>query len=359
VATARRASERDRGLAREQARELEFAVAEVGLLAAHPAHVERARDLAADEERHDDQRLGLLGCAGDGARARIGKHIVHAFGGAVGDHPAGDPTIDRERGLFDQGCKSIARQNRAQKAFDPIHPIDRQVVVSHHGLERIRDEVEHALRIERRKEALVDLEQPALACERPPGLLVGPPPAVADPPQNAVGEGQHDRGLGQRQDHVGGLGGLRGARARVPDRFAEHARPEGEDQQDQERPPAFGREREHGARERQDDGGVDAVRQECPCSDAERHEHDPGGQQIAVREAARDEPDGDEDRDDEQPGDYELFRAPGLRGPHGVDDIEHDRRRGAQGREAREPAVVTRSEGSRSGRDRISHRTRS
>ena len=50
----------DRRLAREQARKVELLGAEVGFPLTHSADVEGSRDLAADEERHYDKRLGFV-----------------------------------------------------------------------------------------------------------------------------------------------------------------------------------------------------------------------------------------------------------------------------------------------------------
>ena len=139
-----------RCLASEKSRELEFADAEMRLSLAHPAQVERAGDLATNQERDDDQRLGLIGGAGDRGGPFIEMNVIDALGLTMLDHPARDPHVERKGRAHDQLRKTVARLHRPHHACRAINPIDGEVVIGQNRLQRIRDEVEHALRIQRR-----------------------------------------------------------------------------------------------------------------------------------------------------------------------------------------------------------------
>ena len=91
--------------------------------------------------------------------------LVGQDGLAVVDDPAGDPGAERALVGEDQVGEPVAGDDRAADAGGAVDPVDGQRVVGHDRLERVGDEVEHAGRLERRQQPLVDLEQAALALE--------------------------------------------------------------------------------------------------------------------------------------------------------------------------------------------------
>ena len=91
-----RVVDRERGSVAEALREEELLVGERRVLA-DAVDVERALELAARDERHRDERLGLDRRAGNEAHARIEVRLVREHGLAVVDGPAGDALAERER----------------------------------------------------------------------------------------------------------------------------------------------------------------------------------------------------------------------------------------------------------------------
>ena len=155
--------EGQRRLAGEQLDELELVLAEVGLLAAHPSDVERADDLAGNADRDDDHRLRLGRRARDLDRARIAEGIVGEDPFAIGDDPAADPDLDRPGVVEDHLGEAVASDDCPPDARLEVAAIDRERVVRHDRLQGVGDHLEDALRVAGRDQALVDLEQPALA----------------------------------------------------------------------------------------------------------------------------------------------------------------------------------------------------
>jgi hypothetical protein len=157
--------QRDRGLTREQLGELELVGRERGLCFAHPPDVERADRLAVDEQGNDDHGFRLERGAGHLHGAWIEVRLVGADRLAVVDHPAGDPDTERALVRQDQLREPIPRDDGAPDAGFTIGTVDRQRVVWNDRLERIRDQVEDAGRVEHRQQPLVDLEEATLAFE--------------------------------------------------------------------------------------------------------------------------------------------------------------------------------------------------
>ena len=157
--------EGDRGLAGEQLGQLELVGAEGCFGIAHPADVQGADGRAVDDERDDDHRLGLERRARDLDRARVEVRLIGEDGLAVVDHPATDPGAERALVGEDQVGEPVAGDDRAADAGGPVDLVDGQRVVWHDRPQRIGDEVEHAGRLERRQQTLVDLEQSSLALE--------------------------------------------------------------------------------------------------------------------------------------------------------------------------------------------------
>ena len=164
----------DGRLAGEQLHQLELVAREVGLVATHPRHVERADDLARHEERAHDHRLRLLRRARDLHRARVEVRVVGQDRLAVADRPAGDARVQRALVREDQVREPVAGDDRPPDPGVAVHAVDRQRVVGDHGLEGVRDHLEHAARVERGEEPLVHLEEAALALEAMTELLLLP-----------------------------------------------------------------------------------------------------------------------------------------------------------------------------------------
>ena len=164
-------AERDRRLGREELDQLELVPREVRLDAAHARHVERADHLARDEQRADDHRFRLLGRAGDLDRAGVHVGVVGQDRLAVADRPARDADIQRALVGHDQLREPVPGDDGPPDPGHPVHAVDRQRVVGHDRLERVRDHLENARRVQRRQQALVDLQQPALALQAVGKLL--------------------------------------------------------------------------------------------------------------------------------------------------------------------------------------------
>jgi hypothetical protein len=205
----------------------------------------------------------------------------------VRDDPAGDATVEGERVLQDERREAVARKNGAQQARVAIDAIDREVVVGDHRLERVCDEVEDLLRVERREEALVERKQLALARERMLAARAGYAPLVTDPPHKPVGEGQHDRRLRERHRRTHEAGEVRHPTHDVSRGLARHARAEGEDEHSQEAAAAHDRHDEEGACQRHDRSTKETVRERGARHYPEGHEHDARDQQQPWREAPR------------------------------------------------------------------------
>ena len=157
--------EGDRGLPGEQLGQLELVRAEGRLGLAAAADVERADGLAADDERDDDHRLRLERRAGHLDGPRVEVRLVGQDRLAVVHDPAGDPGTERDLVGQDRLGELVARDDRPPDPGGPVGLVDGQRVVRDDRLERIGDEVEHAGRLERGQQSLVDLEQPALALQ--------------------------------------------------------------------------------------------------------------------------------------------------------------------------------------------------
>ncbi len=158
-------AEGDRGLRREQLDQLELVLAEVRLDPAHAREVEGADDVARTEQRAHEHRLGLLGRARDLERPVVEMGVVGEHGLAAVDRPAGDPRIQRALVLEDHLRVAVAGEHGAPHLDRAVDAVDGQGVVRDHDLERVGDHLEHAARVEGGEQALVDLEQPALALE--------------------------------------------------------------------------------------------------------------------------------------------------------------------------------------------------
>ena len=81
----------------------------------------------------------------------------------MGDDPTGDPAGDRAGIVEDHVGEAITGDDSAADSGLEVAPVDRQRVVRHDGLEGVRDHLEDTLRVARRDQPLVHLEQPALA----------------------------------------------------------------------------------------------------------------------------------------------------------------------------------------------------
>ena len=157
-----RVAEGDRGLGREELRELELVLAEVGLGLAHPADVEGAQDLAFDEERDDDQQFVLRRRTRDQDGPRVGQRVVGEDGLLAVDGPAGDAGFQRGLVAEDDLGEPVPGDDGTADAPLRVDPVDRQRVVRDHGLQRVGDQLQDARRIEGREELLVDGEEAPL-----------------------------------------------------------------------------------------------------------------------------------------------------------------------------------------------------
>ena len=81
------------------------------------------------------------------------------------DDPASDPGADRPGVVEDDVGKPVAGDDRPPDAGLEVAAVDRQRVVRDDLLQRVGDHLEDALRVTRRDQPLVDLEQAALARE--------------------------------------------------------------------------------------------------------------------------------------------------------------------------------------------------
>ena len=93
--------------------------------------------------------------------------LVGEHGLAVIDHPAGETAADRPVVGEDQVGEVVARDDRAAEPGRTVHAIDGQRVVRDDRLERIGDEVKDAAEVEGEQQALVDVEEAALALQLP------------------------------------------------------------------------------------------------------------------------------------------------------------------------------------------------
>ena len=153
--------ERDRRLGGEELDELEVAVAEVDLAAAHARHVQHAQDMAVGHQRDDGDRLGLRRRARDLERPGIVERVVGQDRLPVIDRPPHQAAAERDVVAADLLRMPLAGEHRDHLALRVIGPVDREVVVGHDVPEPVGDRLEDAGLVEG-EEPLVDLEQPSL-----------------------------------------------------------------------------------------------------------------------------------------------------------------------------------------------------
>ncbi len=157
-----RVAQGDRGLAGEQLDQLEVGVAEVDLRAADARDVHAADDIALGHERDHHQRLRVVRGARDLHGPLVGEGVVGQHGFPVLDRPSHQPLAERHDVAAHLLLMPLARQHRHQHPLSLVDAVDRQVVVAHHRLQAVGNRLQHVGTVERRQQALVDLEQAAL-----------------------------------------------------------------------------------------------------------------------------------------------------------------------------------------------------
>ena len=145
---------------------------------AHPGDVERADDLA--RPRAAGRRSSTpapRACPGIWIDRGSRCASLARTASPLPDDPAGDAGVERPLVLEDHVGEPVAGDDGPADPRGPVDAVDRQRVVGDDGLERVGDHLEHAARVERREQPLVDLEQAALALEP----VVGAPAAGGGP----------------------------------------------------------------------------------------------------------------------------------------------------------------------------------
>ena len=157
---------------------------------------------------------------------------LRSTGSRCSTRPPGQalPLRDREA---QHGLRiAVAGKHGGARPRRLVDPIDAQVVVPDHALQAIGDELEHAGRLERREEALVDLEQAPLrvGLARQRGRLLAEllvEARVGDRDRRLAGEHLEQLGIGgvERVARLG-VDGERADRAVLADERGAHDRPD-------------------------------------------------------------------------------------------------------------------------------------
>ena len=160
-----RVVERERRGVGEAGGELELLVAE-GRVLAEPVDVEHALDDVAGDQRHGDQRLGLVGrCPGNRLRARIEVSLVRPHRLAVKGCPAGDALAERRAALHDLLRPLVTREDRSEQALRLVGLVDRKRVVRDELGERVRDPVEQVVQALLREDVVEDVCELAIGLD--------------------------------------------------------------------------------------------------------------------------------------------------------------------------------------------------
>ena len=165
-----RVVERERRGVGEALGELELLVAE-GCVLAEPVDVEHALDDVAGDQRHGDQRLGLVGRrSGDRLRARVEVSLVRSHRLAVLGRPAGDALAELRAAVHDLLRPLVAREHRDEHGLRLVGLVDAERVVRDELGERVGDSLEQGVQALLREDVVEDVGEPAVRLdERLPG----------------------------------------------------------------------------------------------------------------------------------------------------------------------------------------------
>ncbi len=142
-----RVVERERSRIAEPLRQLELVLDERRLLA-DPVDVERTLERPARDERHDDDRFGVVRRPGDDVRPRIEVRLVRPDRGAVLGGPAGQADPEGRPVAHDLlFVLRGAREDRNEPAVALVGLVDVQRLVGHQIGERLGDALQE--RVER------------------------------------------------------------------------------------------------------------------------------------------------------------------------------------------------------------------